>query len=132
VLVDHVQELQSAAIGRSRTPTGETPGCLDTCRSITASGSTQPSAADPLSSGSASCSAELRARRLQLDTIVKDDDRTQEQGNDRGQRKLKNFTQLCSKNTVVTIFVTACNKLKLSYELKVTLKASHESSFMRT
>jgi transposase InsO family protein len=44
----------------SKTPRSETPGCPDICRSITGSGSTQPSAADPLSCGSMSCSAEQR------------------------------------------------------------------------
>jgi hypothetical protein len=31
----------------SKTPRSETPGYLDTCRSITGSGGTQPSATDP-------------------------------------------------------------------------------------
>jgi hypothetical protein len=42
----------------SRTPRNATTGCRITSRSITGSGSTRPSAADPLSSDSTSCSAD--------------------------------------------------------------------------
>ena len=42
------------------------PGYPVTCRSITGSGNTQPSAADPLSSGSTSCSADQRGETQHL------------------------------------------------------------------
>jgi hypothetical protein len=48
------------------TPRNATTGCRVTSRSITASGGTQPSAADPLSSGSTSCSADQRGETQQL------------------------------------------------------------------
>jgi len=52
---------------RSRTPRRGTPGYLVTCRSITGSGSTQSWAANPLSSGSMSCSADQRGQTQHLE-----------------------------------------------------------------
>jgi hypothetical protein len=51
---------------RSRSPKRGTPGYPATCRSVTGSGSTQPSPADPPNSGSMSCSAGHRGGIQQL------------------------------------------------------------------
>ncbi len=50
----------------SRTPRNATTGCRVTSRSITGSGSTQPSATGHLSSASVSCSADQRGETKQL------------------------------------------------------------------
>jgi len=54
----------------SRSATSATPLCLDTGRFIFALGSTQPSAVDPLSSGSASCFAELPGETQHLSRLT--------------------------------------------------------------
>jgi hypothetical protein len=51
---------------RSRTQRNAISGCRVTSRSITGSGSTQPSAVDLLSSGSTSCSADQRGETQHL------------------------------------------------------------------
>jgi len=55
---------------RSRTRRNATNGCRATCRSITVSGSTQPSVAGHLSSDSMSCSADQRGETRQLATSL--------------------------------------------------------------